>query len=197
MHNTIHCKTRNCHYYWVFVTADSDEWTKVIKSGGECISSCIFNLSAHSHTINIIVNYQCIKLVDSSTINVWQRICRDDNFSFYCEGGARHHTQCSVKLCILYIAVKLQVLILLLVSYPRVQASSDINSMYRTISWTWPCGVPVFCAKYVVPSSAEVGHIQRSEELFQMLQNQCKSLELIRTREFGSTYKVCIPCTNM
>ena len=28
---------RNCHYYWLFVTADSDEWTKVIKSGGECI----------------------------------------------------------------------------------------------------------------------------------------------------------------
>ena len=40
-----------CLYYRLFVIVDSDKRTKVIKSGGECISSCIINLSAHSHAI--------------------------------------------------------------------------------------------------------------------------------------------------
>lgn len=173
-------KKRNCHYHWLSVSADSDEWTKVVREEGKRVH--IFNLSAHSHTINIIVNYIINGWLICNKIKCMTKYLWGWRLSFYCEVGARYpdiipNVQWS---CIPYIYIckttssnvitgqlSLCVHVPLFRSGSHIhtdhhlllnQASSHIHSMYRTIFWTWPCGVPVFCAKYVFPSCAEVGH---------------------------------------
>ena len=96
MHDMCMCKShtakKELSLLLIFVIADSDEWTKVIKSGWGCISLCIIIWSVHCDSIFSVICDIWIKSVDLSATNMTKYLWRW-KFCFYC--AHKHNVMCS------------------------------------------------------------------------------------------------------